>query len=42
MRLILVLLVLAAAGLAALYAYGQMLEPDTHVIEQEAVSANSS
>lgn len=40
--MIFVILFLAAAGLAALYVYGQMLEPDSRVIEQEAISADSA
>lgn len=36
MKLLLILFVLAAAALAGLYVYGQMLEPETRVIEVEA------
>lgn len=37
MRFVLILLALVLAGLAGLYVYGQMLEPDTRTIEQEAL-----
>ena len=40
MRFIVIVLLLALAGLAALYVYGQMLEPDMRTIEQEAVRAD--
>lgn len=36
MRFVIILLLLALAALAALFVYGQMLEPDQQVIEQEA------
>ncbi len=36
-RFVVILLVLVIAALGGLYIYGQMLEPDTRVIEQEAL-----
>ena len=39
MRFVLILLVLAIGALTGLYIYGQMLEPDTRTIEQEALDA---
>ncbi len=36
MKLFAILFVLAAAVMAGLYAYGQMLEPETRLIEVEA------
>ncbi len=40
-RFILVVVLLALAGLAGLYIYGEVLKPDTRTIEQEAVSAGN-
>ena len=40
-RLVLILVVLVIASLAGLYIYGQMLEPETRTIEQEALDASS-
>ncbi|MEE2691371.1 MAG: hypothetical protein VX640_07525 [Pseudomonadota bacterium] len=37
MRLIIVAVVLVIAALVGLFIYGQMLEPQTRMIEQEAV-----
>jgi hypothetical protein len=39
-RFVLILLVLVLAALAGLYIYGQMLEPDTRTIEQEALDVS--
>ena len=39
MRFVLIVVVLAVAVLAGLYIYGQMLEPETRIIEQEALDA---
>ncbi|MHA7873003.1 MAG: hypothetical protein ACX939_11690 [Hyphococcus sp.] len=36
MRFVLIIIVLALAALTGLYLYGQMLEPETRTIEQEA------
>ncbi len=36
MRFVIILLVLVLAAMAGLYFYGQMLEPEQRVIEQEA------
>ena len=41
MRFVVILLLLAAAALAALYVYGQMLEPEQETIEQEAINAGA-
>ena len=41
MRLVFIIFLLAIASLAGLYIYGQMLEPDTRTIEQEALDASS-
>ena len=39
MKLFLILFLLAAAVLAGLYVYGQMLEPETRTIEVDALNA---
>ena len=39
MKLFLILFLLAAAVLAGLYVYGQMLEPETRTIEVDALKA---
>jgi len=39
LRFVLILLFLAAVVLAGLYLYGQMLEPETHSIEVDALDA---
>jgi len=36
-RFIIIVVLLILAGLAGLYVYGQMLEPQTRMIEQEAL-----
>lgn len=41
MRFVLILAVLIVAALAGLYIYGQMLEPETRTIEQEALDASA-
>jgi len=41
LRFVIILLLLAAAVLAGLYVYGQMLEPEQETIEQEAINAAS-
>jgi hypothetical protein len=41
LRFIIVLLLATAAILAALYVYGQMIEPEQEMIEQEAINAAS-
>ncbi len=41
MRFVFIVFLVVVVGLAALFVYGQMLEPDTHTIEQEAVGATS-
>ena len=41
-RFFLIVVGLAVAALAGLFIYGQLLEPDTRMIEQEAVSAGNS
>lgn len=38
MRFVLIIVVLLAAAVAGLYIYGQMLEPETQTIEQEALN----
>lgn len=40
MKFALILVVLAVLAVGGLFIYGQMLEPDTRVIEQEAVFEN--
>ncbi|MEQ8179312.1 MAG: hypothetical protein RIC52_18955 [Amphiplicatus sp.] len=42
MRFILVVAVLVVAALIGLFIYGQMLQPDTRLIEQEAVRGSAS
>mgnify|MGYP000527738445 CR=1 FL=1 len=42
MRFILIVAVLAVAALIGLFIYGQMLQPDTRLIEQEAVRGPAS
>lgn len=37
-RLVLIIVVLLAAAVAGLYIYGQMMEPETRTIEQEALN----
>ncbi|MEM9014953.1 MAG: hypothetical protein AAGB02_07580 [Pseudomonadota bacterium] len=37
MRFVLIVVFLALAALVGLFIYGQMIEPDTTIIEQEAV-----
>jgi len=39
-RFVVILLVLVIAALGGLYLYGQMLEPDTRIIEQEALDVS--
>jgi len=41
-RFILVVAVLVVAALIGLFIYGQMLQPDTRLIEQEAVRGSAS
>lgn len=41
MKFFLVIIVLALAALAGLFIYGQLLQPETRTIEQEAVSAGA-
>lgn len=36
MRFVVILLLLALAAMAGLYVYGQMLEPEQRMIEEEA------
>ncbi len=40
MRFALIMLAIAIAAVVGLFLYGQMLEPDTRVIEQEALRAS--
>ncbi|MEO1243625.1 MAG: hypothetical protein AAFX54_17080 [Pseudomonadota bacterium] len=40
MRFVLIIVALLAAALAGLYIYGQMLEPETQTIEQEALDVS--
>ncbi len=40
LRFVFVLMLLAAAVLAALFFYGQMIEPEQEMIEQEAINAD--
>ena len=40
MRFVLITVFLVIAALVGLFIYGQMLEPETAVIEQEAVTAD--
>ena len=42
MRFILIVAVLVVAALIGLFIYGQMLQPDTRLIEQEAVRGAAS
>ncbi len=37
-RLVLIIVLLLATAVAGLYIYGQMLEPETQTIEQEALN----
>ncbi|MEM8935634.1 MAG: hypothetical protein AAGC77_04435 [Pseudomonadota bacterium] len=39
-RFALILILLALAGLVGLFVYGQLMEPDTRIIEQEAINAS--
>lgn len=41
LRFVIILLVLAIAAMAGLYIYGQMLEPEQQMIEEEARDAAS-
>ena len=41
MRFVLILVFLAAAVVAGLYVYGQMLEPQTRTIEVEALDVQA-
>ncbi len=41
MRFVLIVVFLGLAALVGLFIYGQMLEPETRVIEQEALDAGS-
>ena len=40
MRFALIMLALALVAVVGLFLYGQLLEPDTRVIEQEALRAS--
>lgn len=40
MRFALIILAAVVVAMVGLFLYGHLLEPDTHVIEQEALSAN--
>jgi hypothetical protein len=40
-RFFLVIILLALAALAGLFIYGQLLQPETRTIEQEAVSGGA-
>lgn len=40
MRFVLIILALAVVAVVGLFVYGQLLEPDTRVIEQEALRAS--
>lgn len=40
MRFVLFLFLFAIAALAGLFVYGQILEPDTRTIEQEAIDGS--
>lgn len=42
MRFFIIVAGLVVVALAGLFVYGQMLQPDTRVIEQEAVRGSSS
>ncbi len=42
MRFILIVAALIVAALVGLFIYGQMLEPETRLIEQEAVRGSAS
>lgn len=40
MRFALIILAVVVVAIVGLFFYGHLLEPDTHVIEQEALGAN--
>lgn len=42
MRFALIVLAVAIIAIIGLFVYGQLLEPDTRVIEQEALSASGA
>lgn len=42
MRFIIIIAVIVIAAILGLFLYGQMLEPDTRVIEQDAYEAGNA
>lgn len=40
LRFVIIIILVALAALAGLFVYGQMLEPETRTISQEAENAN--
>ncbi|MGE0409957.1 MAG: hypothetical protein AB7P23_11945 [Amphiplicatus sp.] len=42
MRFFLIIVLLALLALAGLFVYGALLQPETRVIEQEAIGAGNS